>query len=483
MSISLYRPRPSVVSKLAVPIAKTFARTLGRVAKNTAGRIYDAYQNKTTPYLRRRRPAATMALTNGTKVYTKRPMYANPLMKRKRKGKGKSIFKRKFKKMRKYNRAKLHLQNRLQLGENLPYTSFCKAYYRGSSVLDFGTNAPMPAAALPIPVGRSFCLNDISTSPWLGSTVGSYAGAAMNTSIRWNSMWQTLYEQYLVLGAKMNLTIKPCAYPNALAPPLPESGGIQHQVPFGAQPGYYYIRAYYKRAPYLTADDVGHPIGVVQDSSGGPGDDDMAEDYWPTLKDFLSDPTVTWKKDPTVVRQQTRFVTPATIDITTGTNVLLTPTSQVEYSIESSNKPINLSVTFSAKKHFEEQNIMRNGTWATWDTSLADSRQFRVRFGYIGFNGGGTTDYHIPLDRNFFRFCEVDIRYFVALRNPRIGPSTEFVPPTADAFMRVTSPDTLPAVKAPALAVEDPLILDPIDEIDVEDIDEILDDDEFVVDI
>lgn len=183
--------------------------------------------------------------------------------------------------------------------------------------------------------------------------------------------------------------------------------------PRNATPGYWYIRANYKRGQ----EYVGAPIQL--------GTDDYLEQNWSRLRDFLSDPTVSWKKDLTVIKQKT--VTNSTGNLATA-NANLETTTNVMYELESVQKPVYLSANFSYRKHFQDKNPMKNGVFkrtdeqsAVWDLENG----FRVRMGYIGFDATGYVTYHIPLDRDLMRYVEVDLKWAVTLRDPIMGPDGE----------------------------------------------------------
>lgn len=146
------------------------------------------------------------------------------------------------------------------------------------------------------------------------------------------------------------------------------------------------------------------------------------------MREFLTDPTVTFKKDTSYVRQKMHVHTQIPLDApqtTSGGSAFPGSNSTTSYEIETSTKPVTLKVNFSAKKNFQDTNIMRNLPWQSWDESLATDYRFLVRVGYVAFGQNNTIVYHIPLSRNPSIVLETDIKYFVAMRNPKIQPSSQ----------------------------------------------------------
>jgi len=364
---------------------------------------------------------------------------------RRRTGFNRNIFNRKFKKMRRYNRAPLMLYKRLVTGQPLPESTFAKLHWRGSGNLTFVVNTAAPSAPGNIPFQRSLVLNDIRGSPMMGSFAPT---SPWLEPFRYFALWKLLYRDYLVLGAKIRVSIKQTSWPIRIAGPEPDTSNfLENSVPLNAQPGYYYIRCYYFRASPVIGggarDSVGHPIDTSAQSK--------SEQYWSCLSEFLQDTTVTWKKDPITIRRKLAFSTPAVIQNNSEGEFAMYPTSAVNYEVECSSKPIVLTAGFSAKKHWEDTNILRNGPWRNLmsGAALPDVDQFRVRFGYIGFDASGQVSYHIPLDRQPERFAEIDVKYAVAWRTPLMdaeGPITENINLFREAAVDLDVGDNLTTV-------------------------------------
>lgn len=388
-------------NKVFVP--RTYSR---RTYPRTFRRTYTAYKKKfTRPVQRKYRKKAKLNKLVGKPVGRK------------------SIYNKRAKKMRTYNTGKLSLQSRFQNGGSLPNTTFARLFWRGSQTCNFSNlkfNATAGTASQDVQ-SRTYCLNDISLSP-------SYSNlAVMKHTVTYAPIWKSLYKQYIILGATAKFKINPSFYPTSYSTSGLPPGASQQapQVPRNAQPGYWYVRAYYKRStPYLSDDGavVGHPISPSPNSTVA---DPKTEILWPTLREFLSDPTVTYKKDKTNVRSKLHVHTAGDIYANSPSAMPSGPSTGVSYEIETATRPVYLKVNFSAKKHFQDKNILRNGSWIDWDENLPESERFQVRFGYIGFANNGTTSYHVPIDRNMDRFVETEIQYFVGLRDPLVNPHSE----------------------------------------------------------
>ncbi|MEM4380401.1 MAG: hypothetical protein QXL01_06965 [Thermoplasmatales archaeon] len=339
-----------------------------------------------------------------------------------------TIYTRKSKGLRRYNRGYLNLQRRLQSGSSLPHTTFARFYFRCSQTFSFDVAGREYTGTSPNtdPILRTIVLNDVGGSPIGGNQKGNLpTDPAMDGQIMYKDLWASLYEQFQILGAKLRLRIKPAVYPATLAGVLSSSNATTaDHVPVNAQPGYYYIRVSYVRdsPPGYTSnsEQVGHPIRNYV-----PGNvvDLFQENYWPHERDFLADPTVIWKRDKSSLRSKIHLHADNQIQTNSTSNYSNFPTTSTSYELECNNKPITLTCKFSAKKHFQTLNILRNGKWCAFNTNLNQADRFYVRFGYIGFYNGGKTAYHIPIDRSPIKVVDVDISYFAALRGPKVYPT------------------------------------------------------------
>lgn len=393
-------------------------------------------RTKTTTTVRRRYAAPTSTVRYR---YAKRPYHYRRRYKktariaRRYTGRVKknNIYNRRKKNMRLYNKGVLALQQRLQSGGELPNQTFARMFWRGSNTCQFSVanivGTPSNATVNNV-LMRSFTLNQLSHSPNMHAAYWTSTANGFNHQVTYANLWRTLYEEYQVRGAKIKIKISPNFYPSTISTTETTSSQDNH-VPLNAQPGYWYIRVHYNRAADSSAttyDSVGKPILPQLSTSV----DDKAED-WPSLREFLSDPTVTYRRDTTQIRTKLhlhRGTDGGNIAHDANSVTQLPNNAGATYEIEKSNKSVYLSTIFSARKHFQDNNVNRNQPWSDWNTSLPDHNQFNVRFGYIGFDASGQIAYHIPLDRDHRRFVEVEIDYFVALRNPRVQPHDKFLP-------------------------------------------------------
>lgn len=414
--------------RAATYAAKEAAKYAAQQVYKEAVKTGKSYISGTVKKVFRPRPAtATKPKTKTTTYKVKPSRYTKKRKLAKLVGttKNKNIYNRKYKSVRRNNTGPLQLQSRIQSGDSLPNMTFARLQWRGSAGLNMAVGRGANPGSTQVN-SRSFCLNELSsTGPCLESVV------TFNHGPTYMPLWQSLYKEYMVLGTKFTVKINPMIQSENIATKA-QTGNPNFDVvvPTNAQPGYWYIRVNYKRNTPL--DEIGYPIAPGAASSI----DIKSENYWASLREFLSDPTVSYKKDRTVVRNKLHQHHTGDLGTSALGHVSTNTTSSFSTEIESSNRPITLSVKFSAKKDFKDKNIINNFPWTEWNTNLADPYRFHVRFGYIGFNANGTVAYHIPVDRQTTKFCEVDIQYFVGLREPNIGPHDKNIDPDARMAMQ-----------------------------------------------
>lgn len=407
----------------------------GRVLYQTGKKLYNAYQSlRPTPVIAVPAKLSTFKSRGKRVAFKKRPAYRKKITTKARKTNrlvGKSIARPIYTKskstMRRYNKGKLSLQTRLQNGMSLPNTTFARLYWRGNNTANTACGNPNYTGSSPLTLStKTLCLNDISSPP--------SADGNMNHPVTYASMWKQLYNTYLVLGAKMHVRIQPRTIHNNIVPDgePPVTSQLRENLPLSScRAGFWYVRCfYYRSSPTPLTVPVGHPIDdIATIPSANPTIDNKCELNWSSMREFLSDPTVTWKRDRSLVRQKLHINSTAPINPTTPTPITTGSSTSVE--IEQDIRPIHLSVNFSAKKHFEDKNPLKNFPFLPWNQNLAIQRRFMVRIGYIAFANDGTAAYHIPLSRNAYYNAEYDIKYFVALREPKITPHDE---PTGSGF-------------------------------------------------
>lgn len=347
--------------------------------------------------------------------FRKRLRYRRRFVRRRRRVRGvpsiprRNVYTRNRKGIRRGNTGILALQKRIQSGHTLPTQTFARMYFRGSGrVIIDNTN---------VQEGRIVVLNRIDRGPVRGSSVTNQTTTpSLYGHIMYKELWEMLYEDYLVLGATARIKINPIAYPSTLA--ARETNGVSDTgMPDGIQPGYWYARVNYVRN---NGEEVGHriPLGPTQD-----------ERLWAHERDFLADPTVIWVRDRSRVKSKiirtnvNQGISGVDVDVS-GAGIVADGEFRVSHETEMSTRPIYLRVNFSAKKHYDVKDILNEGPWFTMGSGpTGQTGEFKVRIGYIGFTGTGQTSYHVPLDRVREKELSVDVKYFVALRGPKINPN------------------------------------------------------------
>lgn len=424
------------MSQLALRYANPYnlqkALQYGQLAYNIGKKMYSTYQSikpksapAAAPTTVANRYKYRSAVKPKSKITYRKTRYVRKIKALNRKvgpSYKKSIYNKKTSKIRRNNTGKLSLQNRIQNGLSLPKTTFARLQWRGSNVISTACANPTYTGTSTISMSnRTFCLNDISFSPTTSSS--------MNHLVNYAHLWKSLYSEHQVLGASATFKISPTSLPQYQTSTTPPPNDYTHsfQLPLNVKHGFWYARVNYHRASNNSTpgDEVGHRINEAATKVTDPNDN-KTEDLWKSMRDFLTDPTVTFKKDSSYVRQKMHVHTEIPLDKTlTGTTSFPGSNTKTSYEIESSTKPVILKVNFSAKKNFQDNNVMRNQPWQTWNTSVSIPNRFLVRIGYIAFGPDGNIAYHIPLSRNPSAVLETDIKYFVAMRDPLISPSTE----------------------------------------------------------
>lgn len=394
----------------------------------TGKKLYDTYQASRPKPVYSGPTKLSSYKPRGKRVSYKKKTYRRKLATKAKKTNrlvGRSIAKPIYTKrrstMRRYNKGKLSLQTRLQNGMSLPNTTFARMYWRGNNSAVTTCGNPIYSGTTPIHLNDvTMCLNDISTSPSL----------SMLHPVTYSAMWKQLYNKWLVLGAKMTCRIQPQIMQTSI-PSVNQTSAQQYRniLPLGnIRAGFWYVRCYYERAHTAGNDPttVGHPIDdVPRVPSSNPNVDNKCELNWSTMREFLSDPTVTWKRDKSVLRQKLHVHSPQPINPSGNPGVIPAENNTISTEIEQNTSPIYLNVNFSAKKHFEEKNPLRNLPFMSWDQNLAEDYRFMIRIGYIAFGNDNTLAFHVPISRNPRFNAEYDIKYFVALREPKINPHDE----------------------------------------------------------
>lgn len=350
---------------------------------------------------------------------------------------------------------------------SLPQETSTRIFWQGNGMVDFAdsnaynNNAPSASA-----------FDQVFNLSKLGGPLALHhnASAEPNNMQRfigkfsYQDQWALLYKEALVTGALLKLVIKRPVYPTKIVPVLspehPATGvNSRNRVPGDAAQGYWYIRYRYTRSSDENpqpGDVVGHPI---LDSTGTPLSDAT---FWPTMRDFLHDPTVTWIKDDIPKISALEFTLkagPRSVDGYPGTsanNVLIDATynpnmmgssasnihedfegQDIRYHQQFSNRSVKLIGAYSRRRHLVDKNYLRNSEWQNLrdlkpvrvtTASQNDHSNFFVKIGYICWNSQGTVAYSIPMDRIAQRNITATLMYKVRLRMPLVEPFDHTLP-------------------------------------------------------
>nr|QNJ57240.1 capsid protein [Cressdnaviricota sp.] len=388
-------------------ISRAASRFGSRISRQASSRVRDWVSSY------RSQPSAPASQYRSQRIAGRRGYRINPYQRRvvrRRGGKRRSsnLYSRSSKRMRRNNRGPLRLQSRLTNGGKLPFETRVKLSARRQNFVSMKQSGAVANQ-------KDFDLTNL-TSPNLSVNLGLLYP-------QWWWMWKAMYKTYLVTGAKIKIKLTKPVWPSGVAnagfagPEVPYD-----KIPFDVQPGYWYLRVNYNKGTGSNVSQVGAPIHGIEDQ--------LDEKLWTTLRDFQSDPTVSWKKDTTQVRQ--KIITTSAGNLSSaGSASDLKANSQIQYELETSQKSVTLSTTFSYRKHFEDKNALKNGNWLSTGAPLGVAGSwnmasgFRLRIGYIGFNSSGNYSYHMPVDRTTNRTFEVDINWAVTFRDPVMGPDGE----------------------------------------------------------
>lgn len=233
-------------------------------------------------------------------------------------------------------------------------------------------------------------------------------------SVRYAGLYNLLYKQYCVLGAKLRLKITPAMFSTET-----NAGGVGlygidriRQDSNPATPsvyanynpqGYFYIRI----ATYNST-------GIIEGHSTAGPEDDIMTPIWAHPADFFNDRTVTWSRDyrrwytgieENVASDNTLLVRKRTLNTVTGGR---NPSSYITFN-------------YSAKKQFEIKEVVNvnSGHWANlaYDGAGNHIPQYRayLQYGYVSFTDNGPV-FRYPMDMPFYVTTEID--YYCAFRVP-----------------------------------------------------------------
>lgn len=400
------RRRSQLTSEEMPPIRRQRAAD-GRFARPTTNRFWSMHLHNRFRDKKRRPYRTIPGIFKGKRRYTAKRGGVRKYKKKSYFARATRLYNRKSKGVRRYNKGPLQLAMRMSTGGTLPYDTRISLYTRMEKNLTFN-NHPGENKT------RTWKMSSLFR-PW-ANVPGSGVAA------EWLALVRQLYKKYLVTGAKLTVEVKPTFWQQAVVR-ASEDLVQDMTVPLQVGEGYWYLRLYYKRDNMEIGHYMGMPFtGMNHDNVG-------TENVWKTKAEFLADPTVNWKKDTTVIRQRTQVCSheenTALVLPNHGTEAPLYPNKTINYEIESSRKIIRLSQTFSYKKHFMDNNYMKNATFKSLVPDIEDAeKQFLVRLGYIAFKQGyaGTTAFHVPIDRNNVREVTWNMQQNVRLREPSYGP-------------------------------------------------------------
>lgn len=309
------------------------------------------------------------------------------------------VYNKRRKTMRPFNRGRFTLSKFMMEGGHFPMQTFVRMKFRDTYIAGFNSTGPFQRP-------RIYCLNSLNSFRLVAQD-----GPSSERWMYFNTL-QTFYRQYLVLGNRTVFTISRPNLINNFAAINP--GGIGVGVDQFA--GYWYVRVFYNRGTTANPDTIGHPIREAGDFI----------DAWPDQRTFLADPTVTWVKDKLNYKMTTGFRLPAVTGTLAQPGRPIAgqgdPIFSVDY--ESTNKLVRLAVNFSYKKHFQDNNPLKNGHFQVLDDlSIENIRPFFVFVGYVSFSSTGSVINHCPMDRVLNRQITVDSQSYVALKGPQIEPT------------------------------------------------------------
>lgn len=354
---------------------------------------------------RRRIPRARKLRTRSRLRRTKRSLY--------------SPFRR-VKKARRNNRGRLNIQRSFTTGGSLPQETSTRVFWRGSGVIDI-TRQTSGGIGSTNWIDQTFCLSSI-TGPVLATVPATNIPSTLRGRIAYAEQWISLYNQAIITGSKIRVVIRNTLYPQRLAKVITPSqvAGGSHGLPPNMMHGFWYIRYYYAR--YNAQATVDHIVGFPPSAT--------VNGHWHSMRDFMTDTTVTWVRDRLPKATKMHYTAPRAAQTTVHDNLFPEQDEgSVTYEVEYSNKPIKLIAAYSRRKHtgadmddvlWEQINGLNSMTTYTAPTSKAP--HFYVTYGYVGFTADGSICVHTPADRLPDKQVEVTYVARLRLRNPKVEP-------------------------------------------------------------
>lgn len=378
--------------------------------------------------VRRRRSRSTAPPAKRRRIFKRRATRRRRSFRRKARNvpkmSYKNLYTRKFKSFRKFNTGRFSIGKLLSNGYQFPKQTFARMSCKLYDTVQF---VPSTAA------GRQLVINAV-----VGHT-GALSDATVATNA-WSylPMFKMFYSRYLILGAKTRLTIQKPPNPAFFYPPsmvvsAPTDTAISPPL-IGS--GYWYVRLRYFKD--------GYPVGYSMPASP------TEYQNWSTLRDFLEDPTVMYVKDVDNTGTKVGYLWPSITGVTNQSyNLSLTRGDQhgfgpqVYYEISQKNKLVSFTIKYSAKKHHGDKNYLKNGPWSVWDAALEDESRFYAYYGYIAFGTDNLPYCQTPIDGFPHRRVTINTTAYIAMQDPKIGPSDDLDVDTALGLARTNREELL----------------------------------------
>lgn len=350
----------------------------------------------------RRRPTGCTRRFRRRRSRPCRPIRRNPCRR--------PLYNRRFKGFRRFNRGPFRIGSFLSSGGSLPRQTFLRMTYRASALVDFSA----------VPAERKKRILEPNSVALHSNLVDN--SSANETQWQYLDVFKTFYEKYLILGSTTKVIISQVANPTAVGTTVQDNANYPTAGPRNNAyaTGYWYVRLNYMKDGEEVGADINDAGTVVETS------------IWPTLRDFLVDPTVMYIKDVAVRSQKTGFLWPkptATLGSTHSAvpneNTSVAALPQFYYEAVVNNRAVTFNIKFSGKKHFGDKNFLRNGPWRDWsEGSLSAAGRFQAYVGYIAFDYTNKPVSEGVSNGFYRRRMSIETSAYVACQGPRITPSS-----------------------------------------------------------
>lgn len=306
------------------------------------------------------------------------------------------------------------LYRKMITGESLPYIAFGKARLNQVFTQNFTPTITQP----------TYVLNSLAPQVLTGAT-----------DINYNGLYNLLYQEYLVLGAKLRLKIIPNTPPALGSDATRINQQTTGNSTANGSNGYWYLRYYY---PGRVAGDTDSIIGVP--ITNQEATDSVLAARWAREIDFLQDRSVVFSRDGrswyTALHESRNDANDAYLNLTS------------ELGVWNRDKGVTLSFGFSARKIYRMPSILsgasgqastdENPFWAPFNSD--PSVPLMVRLGYVSFfyqAGTPTLRFYPTLSQSFKIYGAID--YFCAFRRPTDTSTLRSVPSMAALLQKRTT--------------------------------------------